>query len=198
MPMTRKITWDAPAPKRARTNATEIARIKRTLGERKPEMKSRANGVSGTLANGAFAQIEVTDIAQGNAGLERDGTVIKLHRVDYTAFARETGTANPIAGIDVYLVTSKDANVPAYGDFLTLVGGTVNKNEFTTWVQDVVGGSNNGVVQGAHSFQFPMKIHYGGSASDSGIRNRTFLCMKNNTGTAVSHQLAFRSWYTDI
>jgi len=198
MPITRKITWDAPAAKRPRTNANEIAKIKRTLGERKPEMKSRGNGVYTNLADGAFVATEVTDLAQGSADSERSGTLVKLHRVEYTAFGRETTSASPIAGVDFYLITCKDSNPPAYGDFLGLVGGTANKNEFTTWVQDVIGASNHGVIQGAHSFQYPMKVHYGGSASDSGIRNRTYVCIKNNTGTQIAYQLSYRVWYTDI
>jgi len=190
--------FDTPAPKRARTNAYEIAKIKRTLGERKPEMKAQAYGASETKLNGTVKVYEVTDIAAGDEGYARDGLQIKLHRVFYTITAYATGTQNPVAGVDAYLITSKNDTAPAYGDFISYIGGTVNKNEFSTWKQHVIGGDNHGIIQGSHHFQFPMKIHFSGNASTSCLRNRTYIVVKNNTGASVDVQIASRVWFTDI
>ena len=196
----RALQFETPtSAKKPRTNAAEIAKIKRTLGERKPEMKARATGDFGTNADQTIRALDITEIAQGDGGFSRDGNQIKLHRVFYTVTAKENGTVNPLAGVDVYLITGKDSTVPAYGDFVALPGGTINKNEFSTWKQHVIGGGdNNGVVQDSHHFTYPMKVHYSGADADSAIKNRTWLVLKNNTATTAAVQLSFRIWYTDI
>ena len=185
--------------KRVKTNKHEIQKIKRTLAERKPEMKTTNGGVQGSLATGGITVIEVTDIAQGDTSFTRDGVLIKMHRIEYTAFAVIASTVNPAAGVDAYLVSSKGSDAPTYGDFVAFVGGTLNQNEFVTWRQHCVGDmENQGVIQHAYSFQFPMKVHYGGSTGTSGIRNRVWLVVKNNIASTVNVQLSYRGWYTDI
>jgi len=187
-----------PPSKRVKTNAYEIAKIKRTLGERKPEMKAQAYGHAITKLNNTVEIQEITDIAAGDEGYARDGLQIKLHRVFYTVSAKVASTVNPCAGVDVYLITSKTETAPVYADFIAYIGGTANKAEFTTWKQSVLGSENQGVVQDAHSFQFPMKIHYSGSASTACIKNRTWIVVKNNTGSSVDVQMTHRCWFTDL
>jgi len=197
MTLTRKVTWDAPVPKRTR-NSYEITKIKRTLNERKPEMKSSAYGAAATHLNGTAMVYEVTNLSQGNEGFGRDGLQVKFHRIFYSVVAYATGTQQPVAGVDVYLVTGKNDTAPAYGDFIAYPGGTVNKAEYSTWKQHIIGGENNGCVQAAHHFQYPMKIHYIGSASTSCIRNRTYIVVKNNTGVSVDIKVSSRVWFTDL
>jgi len=187
-----------PAPKRARTNAYEIAKIKRVLGERKPEMKAQAYGASETKLNGTVKVYEISDIAAGDEGYARDGLQVKLHRVFYTVSALVNGTQNPAAGTDVYLVTSKDAVPPVYADFIAYIGGTINKAQFSTWKQSVIGSDNHGIVQEHHSFQFPMKLQYAGSAASACVKNRTYIVVKNNTGSSVDVQISSRIWFTDV
>jgi len=187
-----------PAPKRARTNAYEIAKIKRTLGERKPEMKAQAYGASETKLNGTVKVYEISDIAAGDEGYARDGLQVKLHRVFYTVSAKVASTTGPCAGVDVYLITSKDAVAPVYADFIAYIGGTVNKAQFSTWKQSCLGAGNDGIVQEHHSFQYPMKLQYAGSAATACIKNRTYIVVKNNTGGSVDVQIASRIWFTDV
>jgi len=198
MTMTRKVTWDAPASKRPRTNAYEIAKIKRVLGERKPEMKSQAYGAATeTKLTGTIKVQEITDIAAGDEAYARDGLQIKLHRIFYTVTAYANGTQNPVPGVDVFLITGKSDRVPVYADFIAQIGGTINKNEYTTWKQHVIGGDNHGIVQDAHHFQYPMKVYFSSNSSTSSLRNKTYLVVKNNTGVSVDVNISSRLWFSD-
>jgi len=199
MVLTRKVTMESGPRKRQKTTSNEISKIKRTLAERKPEMKAQGNATTGSCLNGAIAQIELSAIAEGDEGYARDGLQVKLHRIFYTASCYLSGTTNPVAGLDAYLVSVKDTSTPAYADFVAARGGTINKNTFITWHQHITGGEqNNAVIQNAHSFQYPMKLHFDGPASTTCIKNKTYLIIKNNTGSTVDYHLSYRIWYTDI
>ena len=187
------------ARKRRKTLGAKVQRIQRTLAERKPEMKAQGNATTGSCLNGAVALIELSAIAEGDEGYARDGLQVKLHRVFYTAACYLAGTTNPVAGLDAYLVSVKDTSTPVYADFVAARGGTINKNTFVTWHQHITGGEqNNAIVQNSHSFQFPMKLHFDGPASTTCIKNKTYLVIKNNTGSTVDYHLSYRIWYTDI
>jgi len=191
--------FDTPWAKRRRTtNAYEIARIKKTLRDRTPELKASANGSSGTILNGQAAVLEVTAIAEGDFGYARDGVEVKMHSVMYTIAAYTNGTQSPLAGVDAYLITTKDATAPAYADFIAYVGGTANKNEFMTWRQHCMGDQqSNGVIQNKMKWKYPLQVHYKGSATTDCVKGRTYVVVKNNSGASCDYQISYRTRFTD-
>lgn len=200
MGMKRTVTWEnGPAPPPKRQNLTaKVNRIQKTLNERKPEMKWVGRGSSGTLAAGAIANLELSAIAQGDATNERSGSQIKIHYITYSmSVANATSAA---AGVDLYLLTSKDASLaPVYATFNPYPGGTCDRRLEMLWKQHVTNGpDNNGNILSDHSFKFPMKCYFSGAGTTACVKNRTYLTVKNSTGSSVNYQISANVFYTDV
>lgn len=197
MGLKRTVTWDAPTPKKAKTLTTKVSRIQRQLAERKPEMKHRTLAGTGTITTGTIVYIEISELAQGSDTAGREGSQIKLHYTEYRVTPYVAAAQQ--AGLDVYLLTTKADNVPAYSQFGAVPGGFPDRRKFIEWNQHCTSDdSNNGNIHGSYSWQFPMKCHYEGSAGTAGTRNLTFLVLKNDTGASINYGYASRTFYTDI
>ncbi|WP_219929644.1 hypothetical protein, partial [Achromobacter pulmonis] len=158
---------------------------------RKPEMKHRDITLSNSaLADAAISLTELTAIAQGDGVADREGASIRVHRIEVCGSTNRDAT-------DLYFVSPKMNNAPTYGDFLSVTGGFVNRDAFILWWKQITSTTGGNSTDAAYSFRFPMKIHYSGSSSTSGQRNRIWFVVKNDTGGAISFEYALRIWYTD-
>lgn len=171
--------------------AKRLRRIERQVYRNRPEMKHRdVTLTSAALADGSINLTELTAIAQGDGVADRDGAVIRVFRVE------ACGRVNT-SGVDVYFVTPKMNNAPTYGDFQSVTGGFCNADSFVTWYKHITDCKQNSSSQFFYKFKYPIKIHYAGSASTAGQRNRVWFVVKNDTGGAVAFEFALRIWYTD-
>lgn len=185
--MKRTVTVEAAAPL-----AKRMRRVERIQRMRRPEMKHRDTTLVGSLvADGSIGLTELTAIAQGDGVADREGASIRVYRIEVRGITS-------VAGTDFYFVSPKMNNAPTYGDFQSVPGGFINRDAFTLWYKKIIGLQGNFVIDGYFRFRFPMKVHYSGSASTAGQRNRIWAVVKNDTGGNINYEFALRIWYTDI
>ena len=171
--------------------AKRLRRVETIQRIRTPEQKHRdITLTNAALADGNISLTELTAIAQGDGVADREGAEIRVSKIE---FCGSTNTA----GVDIYFISPKMNNAPAYGDFQSVTGGYANADAFMTW-HKTISDKNGGLSSnGYHKFRYPLKIHYSGSASTGGQRNRIWMVVKNDTGAAISHEYAARIWYSD-
>lgn len=193
----RSGTWDFPPSKKKKSLSDKVEKIQRTLNERKPEMKNFQIGSSGTVTAGSIALVELTNIPQGDTVSTRDGAQVKFHHVKYSC--TPSIAASAAAGLDFFILTLKDAvTLPVYADFLSYPGGGGDRRKTIEWVHELTNSNNNGNILGNLNFKYPMKIHYAGTGGTACFRNRTYMVVKNATGSSINYQITAHIFFTDI
>lgn len=197
MALKRTVTWEGPPSKRPKSLSAKVNRIQRTLAERKPEMKNFQVGSTGTLTAGSIAMIELTNIPQGDTVSSRDGAQIKFHHIKYSCSPFTAASA--AGGLDFYILTLKEsASLPVYADFQPYPGGGVDRRKVIEWVHELTNTNNNGNILGHFNFKYPMKIHYAGTGGTAGFRNRTYMVVKNASGSSINYAINSQVFFTDI
>lgn len=182
--------------KRSKSLSAKVQTLERKVAARKPETKHQSSTASSTMTTGSLFYLECSYIPQGNDVGERNGNQVKLLYTEYSASVFSSTSA--AYGVDIYLVTLRDNAVPVIGDFIGTPGGFPNRDQYIKWKQHLTNADdNNGNILASHRWRFPMKVHYDGITATSGIRNRTFLVIKNSTGNSVNIALNQRTWFTD-
>jgi len=188
--------WLRARKRSKKSLASKVSTLERKVALNKPETKIMSAIATGTLATGNIAYLELNYIQQGVNTTERSGSKIKLHYTEYTAGGYTAASA--ALGLDVYIITCKENAVPVIGDFLGVPGGFPDRDKYMKWRQHITNGpDNNGNIISSHKWQYPMTVHYDGITYTSGIRNRTFLVIKNSAGASINYHMQHRTWFTD-
>mgnify|MGYP000089878283 FL=1 len=182
--------------KRRKTTADKVAILERKVASRKPEAKHHSATATGSLATGVISYLECTYLAEGTGIGERVGSQVRLL---YTEYSLSVFSATSAAyGVDLYLVTTRDGSTPVVADFLGSPGGFPDRDKYIKWKQHLTNADdNNGNLLTSYRWQYPMRVHFNGVTATDGIRNRTFLVVKNSTGSSVNYAMNERTWFTD-
>ena len=183
--------------KKRKTLTDEVRTLKRKVALNKPESKHHQTLVTGPVANGAIAYGEVTYIQHGDTVTDRSGQEVRLTTVQYSLGTYSAGCA--AAGLDLYVVTCRDAShTPNVADFTASPGGFPSREIYMVWNQHISNGhDNNGNIIANYTWPNGMKAHYSGAAFTTCNRNRTYVIVKNSTGSSQNFALTVRSWFTD-
>lgn len=175
--------------------AKRLKRVETIQARRKPEMKKFHVSATPTVVTNSATTVDLTNIVQGTGIGERTANEIRVHRVDIRGNLT-TGA------VDSYLIQSHNASLPVYADFYPVESGhlnIVNQNtKFTEWkfYKNLSGTNSNMKLQ--HSFKYPMKVKFNGSAGTSCVDNRLSLVMKNDSAASAVCQVSCVVYYTDI
>jgi len=182
--------------KRRKTIGDKVAILEKKVASRKPEAKHHSSDATGSLATGVISYMECTYLAEGTGVGERIGSQVRLL---YTEYALSVFSSTSAAyGVDIYLVTTRDGSTPVVGDFIGLPGGFPDRDKYIKWKQHLTNADdNNGNILASYRWQYPMRVHYDGAAATDGVRNRTFIVIKNSTGSSINYAANERTWYTD-
>jgi len=185
------------ARKKRKTVTDEIRTLKRSVALNRPEAKHHQTLVTGPLASGAISYAECTYIQHGDTQTDRSGQQVRLTTIQYSLASFTAAAA--AAGLDVYVVTVRDAShTPNIADFTGSPGGFPNRETYIAWKQHITNGDdNNGNIIATHTWPNGMRAHFSGSAFTSCNRNRTYVIVKNSTGSSQNFSLNVRTWFTD-
>ena len=155
--------------------------------------------VSSTMPDASAATLELTLVEQGDDVYHRHANHIYCKGCNISGYVQHPNA-------DVYLVLSKNGTVPSYGDFQNRVGGflyATQRSEFVvlgtlapknTFLAGTASGFNNTV---RFSKRFNISTFYNGTASGTGVRNRIYLVVKNDTGGVLSYGLNCELFFRD-
>lgn len=200
MPAQADITRSWNARQIAAANASKIRTLSKQVYRNRGELKVKHNQmVSTTMPNASAATLELTLVEQGDDIYHREGNHIycKGFNINMLCSAHD---------IDAYVVLSKNGTTPSYGDFQNRVGGFLYATQRSEFV--VLGTLR---TNGTFSFtpgdtiasqrSIRKKIHiptfYNGVASGTGVRNRIFILVKNDTGVVQGYTVTVELFFRD-
>lgn len=180
--------------KRSKTVDARLRNVERVQAVRKPELKRIQLSANTQITNGNMQLVQLTGIAQGNHGYERNGNEIRIKGVIVRG---ELGAV----GIDAYLIQGHSKVAPTIGVFNTNTHApfllTDYTQMFTEWDHyRNLSGTNTGVNINRF-FQYPMKVSYTGALNTDCVDNLLYLVLINRTGANVTPSVSIEVLYTD-
>lgn len=201
MPAQADITRAWNAKQIAAANASKIKTLSRQVYRNRGELKCKHNQMlSTTMPNGTASTLELTLVEQGDDVYQRTGNHIYIKGFNISGYVQHPNA-------DIYVVLSKNGTTPSYGDFQNRVGGflyATQRSEFvvlatitprTTFLSIPSGATFNSTVR--YGKRVNVSTFYNGVASGTGVRNRIFLVVKNDSGTVLSFGLNVELFFRD-
>ncbi|MGJ1619083.1 hypothetical protein [Clavibacter sepedonicus] len=142
----------------------------------------------------ASAATEVTAITQGTAQSERVGNKISIHKIELRGATFENTN-----GIDVGVYLAKSTSAPVIADYTPAgyPGSFIKTEKFVPLLYQLTDSVQNVNTWISKRFWRPIIVQYNGATGTSGIRNRIYAQIKNDTGSAINAEYVIKVWFTD-
>ena len=177
----------------AKRNAIRIDRLNRQVNINRAELKQKDSTVSGSVLNGAIANVPINTVVQGDDDAQRDGRRIKIYKLTVRLHVDDKN-------VDGHIVLSPHAITPLATDFHLLKGGMIKntskyEHKCLRFLKNYGGANGNSAA--TIRFKRPLIVRFYGTGASDLVSNLLSVCVVNASGLTAQYDVAAVIHYTD-